>query len=466
MSKGTIPHEASFGIKRVFPDDFVFGTATASYQIEGAVKEDGRCASIWDNFSHNPGRTVGGDNGDIADDSYHRWREDLELLKQLGVGSYRFSVAMPRIMPSSDGSVNEQGLDYYDRLIDGLLECGIKPTVTLYHWDLPQWIEDKGGWLNRDTAYLMADYAAVVARRLGNRVDTWTTLNEPWCTAYLGYGDTVHAPGLGLGPGAFEAVHNLNLAHGLMVQAIRHELSKQARCSVTLNLSVNRGDADAVHRSDLIANRVWLGPMLEGRYPNELFAVTQGMCDWAFVKDSDFAIIHQPIDVLGVNYYSTNLLAMSDRPQFPQDMGPSAAPGTSDIDSLPTPGEHTEMGWNIDPDGLYDLLIRLSNEFPEMPLMVTENGIACKDELAEGGAAVHDAGRIDYVAKHLDAVWRAREAGADVRGYFVWSLLDNFEWAEGYSKRFGLVYVDYETMRRVPKDSFWWYRDLIAGRSI
>lgn len=455
-------------MENTFPQDFVFGTATASYQIEGAANEDGRCLSIWDTFSHTPGATLAGDTGDVATDSYHRWREDLALLKDLGVDAYRFSIAMPRIMPTPNGVVNDRGLDFYERIVDALLKSGIKPVVTLYHWDLPQYLGDEGGWLNRKTAYALADYTSVVANRLGDRVDTWTTLNEPWCSSYLSYGAKEHAPGLGLGPGAFPAVHHLNLAHGLMVQAVRAELGESAKCSVTLNLALNRGDADACHRLDLISNRAFLDPMLRGRYPDELFAITKGICDWSFVQPGDLEQIHQSIDVLGINYYSTNLLAMGDRPQFPQSTEASTAPGASDVDWLPTEGPHTDMGWNIDPDGLHDLLVRVHDNYPEVPLMVTENGMACKDQLVannDGDKAVHDADRIDYLQRHLAAARRAMSEGVPLTGYFVWSLLDNFEWYFGYAKRFGITYVDYATQERIPKDSFLWYRDFIASRS-
>lgn len=455
-------------MENTFPQDFVFGTATASYQIEGAANEDGRCPSIWDTFSHTPGATLAGDTGDVATDSYHRWREDLALLKDLGVDAYRFSIAMPRIMPTPNGVVNDRGLDFYERIVDALLESSIKPVVTLYHWDLPQYLGDEGGWLNRKTAYALADYTSVVANRLGDRVDTWTTLNEPWCSSYLSYGAKEHAPGLGLGPGAFPAVHHLNLAHGLMVQAVRAELGESAKCSVTLNLALNRGDADACHRLDLISNRAFLDPMLRGRYPDELFAITKGICDWSFVQPGDLEQIHQSIDVLGINYYSTNLLAMGDRPQFPQSTEASTAPGASDVDWLPTEGPHTDMGWNIDPDGLHDLLVRVHDNYPEVLLMVTENGMACKDQLVvnnDGDKAVHDADRIDYLQRHLAAARRAMGEGVPLTGYFVWSLLDNFEWYFGYARRFGITYVDYATQERIPKDSFLWYRDFIASRS-
>lgn len=454
-----------------FPEGFQFGTATASYQIEGGATEGGRAPSIWDTFSHTPGKTVNGNTGDVACDSYHLWHKDIDLLADLGVDSYRLSVAMPRVMPTEDGPVNEEGLDYYERVVDALLAKGIKPTVTLYHWDLPQYLGDKNGWLNRDTAYKLADYAKVVAHRLGDRIETYTTLNEPWCSSYLSYGATEHAPGLGLGPGAFPAVHHLNLVHGLMAQAVRSEVGAKSQLSVTLNLQFNRGDADAVHRLDLIGNRVWLDPMLRGYYPNELFAITKGICDWEFVKDGDLEQIHQPLDVLGINYYSSGLVAMSDRPQFPQSTAASTAPGASDVDWLPTPGEHTDMGWNIDPKGLYDLLMRVHNNYPEIPLMITENGIAVEggDRVvieADGTKAVHDPKRIAYLKRHFEAALKAIEDGVDLRGYFVWSMLDNFEWAFGYTKRFGIVYTDYETEERIPKDSFKWYKRLIAEHAI
>ncbi|OZG68583.1 GH1 family beta-glucosidase [Bifidobacterium eulemuris] len=451
-----------------FPEGFLFGTSTASYQIEGAVNEGGRCPSIWDTYSHTPGKVLNSDTGDIACDSYHRWQEDIAMLADLGVDAYRFSVAMPRVMPVENGAPNAEGLDYYERFVDMLLAKGIAPIVTLYHWDLPQYLGDKNGWLNRETAYRLGEYAGIVAGRLGDRVHTYITLNEPWCSSYLSYGGTEHAPGLGLGPGAFPAVHHLNLAHGLMCQAVRAEVGEAADLSVTLNLQMNRGDADAVHRLDLIANRAFLDPMLRGYYPDELFAITHGICDWNFVQDGDLEQIHQPIDVLGINYYSTNLLAMSDRPQFPQSTEASTNPGASDVDFLPTEGPHTEMGWNIDPKGLTDLLVRVWDDY-RLPLIVTENGIAVVDTLetdGNGDKAVHDVKRVDYYRRHLAAALDAIDQGVDLRGYCAWSLMDNFEWAWGYARRFGLVYTDYETLERIPKDSFLWYRDVIAKRGL
>lgn len=385
-----------------FPHGFRFGTATSAYQIEGAATEGGRTPSIWDVFSHT-GHTLNGDTGDVADDFYHRWEEDLKLVRDLGVNAYRFSVALPRVIPTPDGKPNAEGLDFYERIVDRLLEYGIAPIVTLYHWDLPQYLNENprtDGWLNRDTAYRVADYAAHVARRLGDRVTQYTTLNEPWCSAHLSYGGTEQAPGLGEGPLTFPAAHHLNLAHGLMCQAVRAQAGGKPELSVTLNLQVSRGDADAVHRLDLIANRIFLDPMLRGDYPRELFAVTRGLCDWDFVRDGDLEIIHQPIDALGLNYYSTNRVAMSDRPQFPQPVEATTAPGAADIDWLPTDGPHTEMGWNIDPDALYETLIKLNDDYAGIALVVTENGMACPDrvEISDDGVkAVHDPERIAYL---------------------------------------------------------------------
>lgn len=446
-----------------FPPGFLFGTATAAYQIEGAATEDGRTPSIWDTFSHTPGRVLNGDTGDVADDFYHRWEDDLKLLRDLGVNAYRFSIGVPRVIPTPDGKPNAAGLDFYERVTDRLLEYGIDPIVTLYHWDLPAYLE--GAWLNRDTAYRMGEYAGYVANRLGDRIHTYTTLNEPWCSSFLSYGASEHAPGLGGGPIAFKAAHHLNLAHGLMCQAVRAYAGDAPELSVTLNLQVARGDADAVRRIDLIGNRVFLDPMLRGTYPDELFAITRGICDWEFVRSGDVDLINQPIDVLGFNYYSTSRVAMSDRPQFPQSTEASTTPGASDIDWLPTDGPHTDMGWNIDPDALYETLMRIHDDYGQIPQVVTENGMACPDQVIVGDDGieyVHDGDRVDYLRRHLAAVERALRDGADVRGYFAWSLMDNFEWAYGYSKRFGLIYVDYESQKRICKDSYNWYKQFIA----
>lgn len=463
-----------------FPSDFLFGSATASYQIEGAVREDGRGPSIWDTFSHTPGKVVNGDTGDVADDHYHRVESDLDLMAELGLESYRFSIAWPRIQAEGTGSPNDRGLAFYGRLVDGLLERGIRPIATLYHWDLPQALEDTGGWTNRDTAYRFADYAHHVGEALGDRVSMWTTLNEPWCSAYLGYGSGVHAPGVTNGRAALTAVHHLNLAHGLGLTALRSSVTRpETEYSATLNLHMIRGDeeadadsqTEAVRRIDALANRAFTGPMLRGAYPQDLLDDTASVTDWQFVRPGDLELIHQPIDVLGVNYYSTVTVKMWDgvSPRSTADgHGKSAGspwPGSTEVEFVQQAGPYTAMGWNIAPDGLEQLLVDLHGQFPTLPLMITENGAAVDgDEVVDG--RVRDPERVDYLRRHVTAAHRAMQRGVDLRGYQVWSLLDNFEWAYGYTKRFGIVYVDYETQERTLKDSALWYRELITSRRI
>ncbi len=464
-------------MSRALPENFIVGSAAASYQIEGAAREGGRGPSIWDTFSHTPGRVWNGDTGDVACDHYHRLEEDLDLMAGLDLQAYRFSIAWPRIQPTGRGEPNLAGLDFYDRLVDGLLERGIRPVATLYHWDLPQALEDDGGWPVRDTAFAFADYAAIMGRRLGDRVGMWTTLNEPWCSAYLGYASGAHAPGRTEPAAALAAVHHLNLAHGLALQALRTEVSGNPEYSATLNLHVLRGEDDAVRQIDGLANRVFLQPMLEGGYPADVVADTAGVSDWSFVRDGDAQTIRQPIDVLGVNYYSTTRVRVWDGVSERQmadghkGVGASPWPGADRVEFPPQPGPYTEMGWNIEPAGLTELLLRLAREYPDVALMVTENGAAFADEVVAdasrpGGLAVHDEQRVAYVRDHVAAVLDAVDAGADVRGYFVWSLLDNFEWGYGYSKRFGIVRVDYETLERIPKDSALWFAELGRTRRL
>ncbi|MDH2444223.1 GH1 family beta-glucosidase [Amnibacterium sp. CER49] len=457
-----------------FPDGFLFGSATASYQIEGAVDEDGRRPSIWDTFSRTPGKVVNGDTGDVADDHYHRLDEDLDLMASLGLEAYRFSIAWPRVIPEGRGAVNQAGLDFYSRLVDGLLARGIRPVATLYHWDLPQVLEDEGGWTVRSTAEAFADYARVVGQALGDRVHTWTTLNEPWCAAYLGYAAGVHAPGITDRLASLKAVHHLNLAHGLALKALREVVKPDAEFSVTLNLHVFRpvGDTglDAQRRVAALGNAAFLGPMLEGVYPTDMLEVTRSITDWSFVEEGDLETINQPIDVLGVNYYSSSNVRLWDgageRSRADGHNAGTATPwpGAEDVEFLPTEGPHTDMGWNIDPAGLEDLLTALSERYPGLPLMVTENGAAFPDEVRDG--RVHDADRIDYVRRHLQAVQNVIARGVDVRGYFVWSLMDNFEWAFGYTKRFGIVRVDYDTLERTRKDSADWFAEVIRTREL
>ncbi|GAA3239235.1 GH1 family beta-glucosidase [Nonomuraea helvata] len=453
-----------------FPENFVWGTATAAYQVEGAWNEDGRGPSIWDTFSHTPGLVAGGDTGDVACDHYHRLEEDLDILSALGVGAYRFSISWPRVRPN--GTANRPGLDFYERLVDGLLTRGIAPVATLYHWDLPQELEDAGGWVTRDTAYRFAEYAALMGETIGDRVRTWITLNEPWCSAYLGYASGVHAPGRTEPAAALAAVHHLNLGHGLAVQALRAVVDPAAQMSVTLNLhhvrGVSEADADAVRQVDALANRAFLGPMLEGAYPRDLIADTASVTDWSFVRDGDEAAACQPLDVLGVNYYNPTLVrrwdGSSDRSTADGHQDGAASPwiACENVEFVQQPGPYTEMGWNIDETGLTELLLRLHRDYPAMPTMITENGAAFADVVTPNGR-VHDERRVDYLHRHLTAVAEAISAGADVRGYFVWSLMDNFEWAHGYSKRFGIVRVEPGTLERVWKDSAHWYRDVVAA---
>jgi beta-glucosidase len=457
-----------------FPPGFIFGSATASYQVEGAVTEDGRGPSIWDTFSHTPGKVWNGDTGDVAVDHYHRLDDDLDLMKTLGLEAYRFSIAWPRIQPTGRGPANPAGLAFYQRLVDGLLARGIRPIATLYHWDLPQALEDEGGWTNRATAYAFADYARIMGEALGDRIETWTTLNEPWCSAYLGYGSGAHAPGVTDPAAALAAVHHLNLAHGLAVSALREVVSNDPAFSITLNLHVFRGDGEtgpeAIRQVDGLANRVFLGPLLDGTYPADVLEDTASVTDWGFVHDGDLELIHQGIDLLGVNYYSTTRVRLWDGSAEKQNadghkpsLG-SAWPGADRVEFLPQPGPYTEMGWNIEPAGLEELLLSLHASYPTLPLMITENGAAFDDVVVDG--AVHDVDRVDYLRRHLTAAHRALTAGVDLRGYQVWSFLDNFEWGYGYSKRFGIVRVDYETLERLPKDSALWYADLARSHRI
>jgi beta-glucosidase len=459
--------------ERRFPAGFTWGAATAAYQIEGAAREDGRGPSIWDTFSHTPSNTLNGDTGDVACDHYHRWEEDLGHAAELGLHAYRFSISWPRVQPVGQGQLNRAGVDFYSRLVDALLERGIKPIVTLYHWDLPQRLEDAGGWPARDTAHRFADYAGHMARELSDRVHLWTTLNEPWCIAYLGYAAGVHAPGRTDPAAALAAVHHLNLAHGLGARAVRSELP-DARVSVTLNLHVNRpvdpaseADRDAVRRIDAQANRAFLGPILDGAYPEDLLSDTAAVADWSFVRDGDLAATQAPLDALGVNYYSTQLVRRWDgagqrsTADGHDDGLGSPWVAADDIEFVRPPGPYTAMGWNIEPGGLTELLAGLGRTYPELPLMITENGAAFDDQVAADGA-VHDSRRVSYLHDHVDAVGAAIDAGVDVRGYFAWSLLDNFEWSFGYARRFGLIYVDYPSQKRIWKDSARWYRDLVA----
>ncbi|MEU1281324.1 GH1 family beta-glucosidase [Streptomyces sp. NPDC005805] len=445
-----------------FPEHFRWGTATAAYQIEGAAAEDGRTPSIWDTFSRTPGKVRNGDTGDIAADHYHRVTEDIALMRRLGVTDYRFSVSWPRVQPTGRGPAVRKGLDFYRRLADELLEAGIRPVATLYHWDLPQELEDAGGWPQRETAFRFAEYAGIMAEALGDRVATWTTLNEPWCAAFLGYGNGVHAPGRTSALASLRAAHHFNLAHGLAARVLRGALAPSAEVSLTLNLHAVRAhtdapeDLDAARRIDAVGNRIFLDPVFRGRLPEDLIRDTAPVTDWSFVADGDLEAASAPIDSLGINYYSPTVVAAGS------SESPSPWAGAEQhVRFLPAPGPRTAMDWPVDADGLHELLIRLRDDLPGVPLVITENGAAYED-YADPSGEVKDPERVEYLHAHLAAVHRAIEDGADVRGYFLWSLLDNFEWAYGYSKRFGIVHVDFASQRRTFKDSARWYASVIA----
>ncbi|MBO1334222.1 GH1 family beta-glucosidase [Streptomyces sp. VRA16 Mangrove soil] len=461
-----------------FPPGFLWGAATAAYQIEGSANADGRTPSIWDTFSHTPGKTLGGDTGDVAVDHYRRRAEDVELMSELGLGAYRFSVSWPRVQPTGRGPAVQRGLDFYRSLVDDLLDHDIKPVLTLYHWDLPQELEDAGGWPVRGTAERFAEYAALVGEALGDRVEMWATLNEPWCSAFLGYGSGVHAPGRTDPVAALRAAHHLNLGHGLATQALRSVLPARAQIGISLNPAAVRAhsddpaDLDARRRIDALANRVFSGPILQGAYPEDLLADTARLTDWSFVQDGDTATAHQPLDFLGINYYQPTVVA-APAPGAGKVKGAdghgasdhSPWPAAEDIVFHPAPGERTAMGWSVDPSGLHDLLLRYSEEAPGVPLYITENGVAYDDKPGPDGT-VHDPDRIRYLHGHLGAIRQAVADGADVRGYFQWSLMDNFEWSYGYSKRFGMVYIDYETLERTPKSSAAWYAQVAAANQL
>jgi beta-glucosidase len=438
-------------LSRVFPPDFVWGAAIAAYQVEGAVAEDGRGESIWDRYSATPGKVANGDSGVIACDSYHRHSEDTELICELGLDAFRFSIAWPRVVPEGRGPVNSVGLDYYDRLVDELLARGIDPYVTLYHWDLPQALEDLGGWPARDTVDAFAEYVEVVVSRLGDRVRNWITQNEPWVISWLGYGMGVHAPGRANDEDALAAAHHVLLAHGRAAEVLRRE-APGARVGVTLDfvpmypLTAGEADIDAARRLDGFRNRWFLEPVLGRGYPQDMLEHYADILPP--IEDGDMSTIAAPLDFLGVNYYTRNVIRAGSGDTMPEP--------------VPIEGvEHTEMGWEVYPRGLSDLLTRLHRDYELPPLYITENGAAFPDARQNG--SVPDPQRIAYLEGHLDAIAAAIAEGVPVRGYFLWSLLDNFEWAFGYSKRFGIVYVDFETLERVPKASYAWYRDFIAA---
>ena len=440
-----------------FPEGFLWGASTSAYQIEGAVTADGRGPSIWDTFSHTEGRTKDGDTGDVAADHYHRWPEDVGLLAELGANAYRFSIAWPRIQPTGSGPANPRGLDFYDRLVDGLAERGIKPLPTLFHWDLPQALEDEGGWLNREIAYRFAEYTALVADRLGDRVKLWITLNEPFIHMSLGYALGMHAPGRTLGLDALPVAHHQLLAHGLAAAQLRERglgVMIANNCTPVRPATEAEHDVAAAGIYDAVHNRLFNDPLLLGTYP-DLSALGPEAYP-SFIEDDDLKVIGAPLDGLGINYYNPSVVGYVD----PADNG--GLPFTlNQIEGVPT----TAFGWPVVPDGLRELLVGLRGSYGSAlpPVYITENGCSTNDVLTHEGR-VHDNERIDFLTGHLGALREAMAAGVDVRGYLTWSLIDNYEWAEGFSQRFGLVHVDFQTQRRTPKDSFYWLRDEIAAQ--
>ncbi len=449
-----------------FPDDFLWGTATAAYQIEGAVDEDGRGPSIWDTFSHTPGKVLHGDTGNIACDHYHRIEEDLGLLEDLGVKGYRFSVAWPRIQSEGSGPANQRGLDFYRRLVEGLRQRDIEPLLTLYHWDLPQALEDAGGWTTRETSERFAEYAGIVYEALSDVVPAWITLNEPWVAAWLGYGMGLHAPGHADTGKALAVTHHLLLGHGLALERMRFIRGEDNRIGVTLNLSPVRpsrdraADQEAARRVDGNANRLYLDPIFRGVYPEDMLEHYSDV-GFSFVRDGDLDLISAPIDFLGVNYYMRHTVREDDG----SGDGGMHFPSVRARTVIPHAAGRTAMGWPVEPDGLTELLVWLKREYTQLPLYITENGAAFHD-YADPEGVVNDEERVAFLESHLRAAHEALKQGVNLKGYFVWSLLDNFEWAEGYSKRFGLVYMDYPTQRRTPKKSYAWYSGVIQRNEI
>jgi beta-glucosidase len=433
-----------------FPHNFLWGAATAAYQIEGAWNEDGKGESIWDRFSHTPGKVTNGDTGDIACDHYHRWQEDIRLMRQLGIKAYRFSTAWTRVLPAGRGRINPPGLDFYDRLVDALCAANIEPFLTLYHWDLPQSLHEIGGWTNREVCYAFADYAALMVKRLGDRVKYWTTFNEPSVVMFDGYLVGEHAPGIQDPKAAYQAGHHLLLAHGLAVQAMR-AAAPGLNYGIVLNqwmvdpASDKPEDIAAAQAAWEQSQTLFLNPLFKGYYPPHVYDLAPDVMPQ--IRPGDLATIAQKLDYLGLNFYSRTLVN---------------AKGSIE----PVPGsEYTEMGWEVCAPALRRLLNKINHDYRLPPIYITENGAAFKDTIDPDGQ-IHDPRRLDYLKQHFIQTRLAMQDGVDVRGYFVWSLLDNFEWAHGYTKRFGLIYVDYSTQKRIVKDSGKWYAEVIQRNAV
>ena len=450
----------------MFPDGFLWGSATASYQIEGAAHDGGRGLSVWDTFSHTEGKVANRHTGDVACDHYNRVEQDVAMMADLGLQSYRFSISWSRVMPDGRGKVNAEGLAFYNRLVDQLLERGITPCPTLFHWDLPQVLEDIGGFRNRDTVSWFGDYAALMARELGDRVSMWSTFNEPWCYAYLGHAAGQHAPGLTDPHAAVTVAHHELLAHGLALESMRAE-----RGSLLLGIVINasniagEGTPAAPERQiqliDAIHNRWWFDATLRGEYPANLLESYGSLAD--AIQPGDLETIAQPLDWLGINYYFDILVRGVEDDDATTAM--RAYPTVVGVTEAAEREVHTDMGWPITPQGFTKLLLRLRNDYPNIPpIYITENGAAYDDPIVDGRCA--DPRRIDFLDQHLRALKAAIDVGVDVRGYFQWSLMDNFEWSMGYDKRFGLVHVDFDTLERTPRDSAYWYRNVIRANAL
>lgn len=446
-----------------FPDDFLWGAATAAYQVEGAAHEAGRGLSIWDTFSHTEGKTLNGDTGDVAADHYNRFEDDVEILSELGVDAYRFSIAWSRIIPEGTGAVNNEGIAFYRRLCESLHSAGVTPVATLYHWDLPQAIQDRGGWASRQTVDWFTDYAAIVYESLADVIPHIATFNEPWCTAFLGHSSGEHAPGI-QDPGmSYVVAHHLMLAHHAAVERMRSlDTSGTSSLGIVLNVipaaavSDSTRDVDVADSVDAVQNRLFLDAVFEGSYPEKVLEYQEKFGVAGVIDVDELAASVQPIDELGVNYYNINHFEFRGA-----SAGMGAWPGVAGAVLARPPGKLTEMGWGVEPAGLTTTLKRVHHDYGPIPIMVTENGAAYPDVVAADGS-VHDTDRVDYLKTHIEAVSDAIDSGVDVTGYFVWSLLDNFEWAWGYSKRFGIVRVDFETLRRNIKDSGRWYQEFLA----
>lgn len=442
----------------VFPKDFIWGCATASYQIEGAFDEDGKGESIWDRFSHTPGKILNGDNGDVACDHYHRYKEDIALMKEIGIQSYRYSISWPRIFPEGKGQYNEKGLDFYKRLTYELLKNGIKPSVTLYHWDLPQKLQDIGGWANRDVTDYFVEYAGLLFEKLGNVVPYWITQNEPWIVAFLGHMMGVHAPGIKDLKTALEVFHNILLSHGKAVGAYR-QLNLPGKIGIAPNFSTKypasdkKEDIEACELADGVLNKWFIYPVFKGTYPEDVVKFYRDRGAHFDFPPEDMKIIGADIDFLAINYYTSEFVK-----HHPVN-------GFVEINNELSQFEKTEMGWIIYPKGLYDLLLRLDNDCNKIDIIISENGAAFDDKIDENGN-INDVKRMNYIKEHLIQAHKAIEEGVNLKGYYLWSLMDNFEWSFGYSKKFGIIHVNRENLKRTIKNSGYLYRDIIKNNGL